>query len=262
MNRHPVSGRAETLELRETMNSNPRSRSKAFLTCFFTTAVLGIVLIGISCYQISHMGVDYRWLILLALTGITANSTLKIPAINSKISVADTFVLTSMIFFGPAAGCIAAAIEAFSGSVRAATKARRLEFALFNVGNVAACAYLAGQTFFIVLGKGPLYHNPEMTLAGFFPAAVILALSYYLLNSGTVALMVALESHKSACRIWKENFLWHAINYIACTFAAVLITVNGSLITPLTLLAAVVVVTTINVGCRNILGRIAPSPHA
>lgn len=262
MNSHPVSRRAETLKLGEAMTSNPRSRSKAFLTYFFSTAVLGIVLIAVSCYQVSHTGIDFRWLILVALTGIAANATLKIPAINSKISVADTFVLTSMIFFGPAAGCIAAALEAFSGSIRGSTKARRLEFALFNIGNVAICAYLAGQMFFLVLGKGPLHHNPEMTLAGLFPAAVILALSYYLLNSATVALMVALESRKSACCIWKENFLWHAINYIACTFGAVLITVNGSLITPLTLAAAVLVVMTIYVGYRNVLGRIAPNPQA
>lgn len=107
-----------------------------------------------------------------------------------------------------------------------------------------------------------LHRNPEVALAGLLPAAVILALSYYLLNSGTVALMLALESHKGVCRIWKENFLWHAINYFACTFGAVLITVHGSLITPLTLGAAVLVVMIIYVGCRNILGRIAPNPHA
>jgi hypothetical protein len=109
-----------------------------------------------------------------------------------------------------------------------------------------------------MLGKEPLYQDPKMALAGLFPAAVVLALSYYFLNSGTVALMVALDSDGSAYRIWRENFVWHAVNYFACTFAAVLISVHGSLITPYTLMAAGLVVMTIYACYRNLLGRFAP----
>jgi hypothetical protein len=244
------------------MTGTDGSRRKGYSAYFFSTAVVGSVLVAVSCYQVYREGIDLRWLLLAALTAISANAPLKIPGITSKISVADIFVLMSMIFFGPAAGCIMAAVEALSGSVRSATKARRLKFALFNIANLSLCAFVAGQIFFLVLGKGPLVHDPVTGFAGLFFAAVILALGYYLLNSGTVALMVSLDSGQNAYLIWKENFLWHAINYFACTFAAVLISVHGSLITPHTLLGAGLMVMTLYAGYRNILGRFTANPHA
>lgn len=243
------------------MTGTDRPRRTGYSAYFFSTAVLGTLLIAVSCYQVCGEGIDFRWLVLTALTVISANATLKLPGIKSKISVADTFVLMSIIFFGPASGCITAAVEALSGSIRCATKVRRLKFALFNIGNVAMCAFVAGQMFFLVWSKGPLYRDSESGFAGLFPAAVILALGYYLLNSGTVALMVALDSHGSTYRIWKENFVWHAVNYFACTLAAVFISIHGSLISAPTLATAGLVVMTIYAGYKNHLGRLAANPN-
>jgi hypothetical protein len=239
------------------MTSTIQSRQPAYWIYYVSTAVLGGAAMAYSCYQVFRIGADYRWLMLTALTLITASFTLKIPGTGSKISIADTFVLITMVFFGPAAGCLTAALEALAGSMRGSTSARRWKFALYNTSNVALCAYLSGLLYFLVLGRDPLYQDPGVSLAGLFPAAALLALAYYLLNSVTVAAIVALESGKSIFRFWLDHFVWHSINYFACTFGAVLIAVHSRSITPFHLAAAGLVVTIIYCAYRNVLGKLA-----
>jgi len=243
------------------MASTLRSRQPVYWIYYIATAMLGIAVISRSCFQVFSESMDYRWMILTALVLIVGSFTLKIPGTQSKISVADTFVLITMICFGPAAGCLTAMLEALAGSMRNATTARRWEFALYNASNVAICAYLSAQLYFLVLGRGPLLKDPGISLVGSFPAAVILALAYYLSNSGTVATMVALERKMNVYRIWRNHFVWHSVNYFACTFGAVLIAFNGSLMTPATMVAAGLVVTTIYAGYTNVLGKLAANPR-
>lgn len=215
-----------------------------------------------SCYRVFHQALDPRWLVLAVLTMLVAAFALKIPGINSKISVADTFILINLIVFGPAAGCITAALEALASSLRCATVSRRLEFALFNFGNGAICTYFSGLIYFLVLRNGPLYQNHEVTFTGLLPSAGVLALSYYLLNSGTVAIMVALESRRNIVRIWKENFLWCSINYFAGTLGAIFIATNGDLITSPNLIMAGLMVVTIYAVHRSVLGKLAAKMRA
>ena len=202
------------------------ARPPVYWTYLYSTAWLGFIVIAVSLYQVMSRQMNYQWLGLTALTIVVANCTIRIPGINSKISLSDIFVLLILILFGPAAGCISAALEALSGSLRCATKTRRLEFLMFNTGCVGLCAYISGLIYSAVHG------TTLMRLAGSLPAALVLALSYHLLNSVTVAIMLALESRQSVYTIWKENFLWLSVNYLMCGFAAVLLACNGNAMTP------------------------------
>jgi hypothetical protein len=155
----------------------------------------------------------------------------------------------NMILFGPAAGCIAGALEAFAGSMRCKTKARRVHFVLFNTGNVALCTYVSGLVYCAI--------RPATRMPGFLLAGFALALCYYLLNSWTVSLMLALDSGHGVCRIWKENFLWMSGNYLACSVAAILLTHSGTPATPLVLSVAGIVVLIIYTSFRTALERLA-----
>ena len=83
----------------------------------FTLAATGLILTAVSGWQLYPEGISLPWLLLTGLAAVSANASLKIPGVDSRISVADTFVLTSIIFFGPAAGCLSAAVEAIAGSL-------------------------------------------------------------------------------------------------------------------------------------------------
>jgi uncharacterized membrane protein len=226
----------------------------------YAIAWTGFILIATSLYRVFSTEIDYRWVALSVLTALVASRTLSIPGTNSRISISDIFVLTNLMLFGPTAGCISAAVDGFTGSTRCTTKSRRLEFVMFNTGNVAICGYLSGHVYSALHSGGPA--QDPAALFGLLPAALALALSYYLLNSATVSIMLALESHRGIYGIWKENFLWLALNYLTGAFGAALLSHNGDEVTPVLLISIGCVVTIIYVSCRTILSRLAASAHS
>jgi len=238
-----------------------RTRTKSYRAYFLSTVILGLALLGLCYYRVIGGGLDSRWMILAALAVMVGAFTLKIPGLNSKIAVADIFILLNLIFFGPAVGCLTAALEAFAGSLRSKTVARRLEFTLFNMGNAAICTYAAGQLFFLALGSGPLAQNPAATMGGILPAGALLAAVYYLLNSGTVALMVALESRTNVFRIWRRHYMPYSVHYVVSVLAAALVAINGELITPLNLLTVGMTAAALYCFYRVVHTRIAARQH-
>jgi len=194
--------------------------------------VLGLGSTAISCYYAGTHAVNYQWLILASLTIITGSFTVQIPGVNSKVSVADTFIFINIVLFGPAAGTITAALDGLAGSVRAKTTSRRLEFTIFNTANMALSAQLAGLAFYGVLGRGILNGIGQVRLRDVLIPMAILGLVHYVVNSGSVAAVVALETRANYYRIWRDSFLWTAIAYLSCASASVLVAVNADSISP------------------------------
>jgi hypothetical protein len=235
-------------------------RPPIYWVYLYSTAWTGFILIAVSLYGMFSTAIDYRWVVLTAMAVLVATRTLRIPGINSKLSIADIFVLTNIILFGPAAGCVSAALEGFIGSLRCATKARRLEYVMFNTGNVAICAFLSGLTCSMVQGMR-LNPQPATAFTGSFSAALVLALTYHLLNSVTVSMMLSVESHKGVYGIWKENFLWLVVNYLTCAFGAALLSHSGETVTPALLATVGIVVIVVYGSYRAVLGKLAACPR-
>ncbi len=188
---------------------------------------LGALAIAHCCWQMMRDGgLTYQWVILASLTMLTGTFTVKIPGVNSKISVADTFVFTNLIMFGPYVGGVTAALDGFTGSIRANTSSRRLQYTAFNTSAMAVSAFLAGKVFFALLGQAPLVMAPQVTLQQALLPAAVLAVVHYLTNSTSVAVIVALDSRRRVFKIWRESFLWTSITYFTCATIAALISVN------------------------------------
>ena len=216
----------------------PSGHPRPACRLFFYLIVLvgfGIVLEAIFHGHLQDLG--YQWLIIAALTVITGSFTVRIPAVDSRVSIADTFIFTNIVLFGTAAGAITAALDGLAGSIRARNRARRMEYALFNSANMGLSACLAGMAFFRVLGRPPLYGTGGVTFGEAFVPMAILGLVHYLSNSGIVAVMIALQDRSNAYRIWRESFLWTGSTYLTCASVAIFIAVNASAVTPFVLAA-------------------------
>ncbi len=182
--------------------------------------------------QIALGRVSYQWIILAALTILSSSFSIRIPNINSKISIGDTFFFTNLMLYGPAAGILTNSLDGLMGSLRARSRSRRLEFAFFNIAVTAVSAFISGTVFFHVLGRGPLFQ--EANLSGrevLFPLA-ILSIVHYMANSMSVAVIVALEQGRRIFRIWRDDFLWTSVTYFAGAAAAGFIAVSIGTITP------------------------------
>jgi diguanylate cyclase (GGDEF)-like protein/putative nucleotidyltransferase with HDIG domain len=200
---------------------------------FFRTIVLaGIGTLLYSGYDLYRHPTDWRWIILAGLCLLTSSFNIKIPGANSKMSISDTFYFTNLIVYGTSAGVITGALDGLLSSVRAQSRNRRLEYAAFNMSTMACSAMVGGWLFFFMLGQGPLSQQSPISYRQIMFPAALLGFVQYLLNSGTVAAIVALEARKSFYSVWKESFLWTSVTYLAGAAIAALAAVNFRIVGP------------------------------
>lgn len=210
----------------------------AYIYYLYSVSSLGLVSILYAIWQLPKQTTSHQWLILAILTVVTSTFSIKIPAVNSKITLGDTLILTNVVLFGPAAGTLTAALDAIVGSLYARTKSRRLQYMCFNLGTMATSALTGGTIFFHLLGRGPLYSNPMHSFYEILLPLSALGFIHYLCNSGSVAIMVALELRKNIREIWLDSFLWTSITYLAGAATAGFTAVRIGSMTP-TVLAVI-----------------------
>ena len=218
---------------------------------------LGVVFITLLIQDAFGILNSYQWIILAVLAVLGGFITVKIPGIKIKFSLADTFVFANIILFGPIVGAITAAIDGFAGSMRCKTKSRRVEFMLFNVAATAIPAYIAGELFVRTLIRQPVSQNPGMiSPAAFFPV-ILLAISYYVINSTCVAIIVALQNNQRIIRVWRENLLWGLIPPITCALGAVFVSSGMMAATPTTLAAILIMLAAIYLTFRASVEKVS-----
>jgi diguanylate cyclase (GGDEF)-like protein/putative nucleotidyltransferase with HDIG domain len=201
-------------------------RHPAYRPYLYCIAGVGFTLFALSVWEMARAGVSVYWLGLALLTAVISTLAIKIPGIDSKISIEDTLFFTTLVLFGSNAGIVTAGLQGLTGSLRVKSAGRRLEYALFNVGALTLCAYITGHVFFSLLGRKPLITGSAITWGKLaFPIAAM-ALVHYLCNSSTVATIIALDSRERIYRVWAKNFRWTSLSYITGASVAALIAVN------------------------------------
>ena len=200
---------------------NLSSPGRAYVLC---VSVIGLLIATHSLAQLVVQPVSLQWLILAALTLLTGSFTVRIPKINARLSVSDTFVFASVLLFGPAAGTITVVLDALIISLRLQHPFREPFRVIFNVALAALSTWVAAQIFFLVSGVQP--YSVEQTPLGqiLFPL-FLFTLTYFLVNTWLVSFALALEQHRRAYPIWRDNFFWLAVNYFGgASVAALLVT--------------------------------------
>src|SRR5688572_21787563 len=128
------------------------AQGRAFV---IVVSAIGLAVAVYSLAQLLVQQVNNQWLILAALTLLTGTFTVRIPGVPAHLSVSDTFVLASVLFFGPAAGAITALLDALIISLRVGHHAREPFRVIFNVSAVALATRVSGEVFFAVAGIQP-----------------------------------------------------------------------------------------------------------
>ena len=199
----------------------------------------GLLIVVFSIFMLLHSDIEPQWLILAFITILTSSYSIRIPGINSKISIGDTLFFTNLLLFGIPAGVITAALDGFAGSVRSQTLNRRIQYILFNSATMALSAFTAGTIFFKLSPTGLFSKEYNGGIIDLLIPLGVLAFAHYMMNSGGVAIIVALEKRKNIFHIWKDNFLWTSITYFAGVAAASFIAITVGDVTPQVLGVAV-----------------------
>jgi len=95
----------------------------------------------------------------------------------------------------------------------------------FNFGNLALSVWISGKLFFLVAGVEPLINNRESPFTGLIVPLLVLATSYFFVNSGLTATAIALAKKRPPRAVWVEHFLWLGPGYAAGACVALLLVV-------------------------------------
>lgn len=206
----------------------------------FVSAVVvsGFLAIAHSVYALRFTPVTSQWFVLAALTLLSGSITIKLPGIDASISVSETFVFTSVLLFGTAAGTITVALDGLIISLWLWRKGIGLHKLLFNTTAPALSIWLAAQLFFFVTGVPPLTHEAT-SLPALLPGLLLFAIVYFLLNSWLMATAVSFEEAASPLEIWRDNFLWLSLSFFSGASVSILL-VSVSREINLTALAVIV----------------------
>lgn len=181
----------------------------------YALALLGAAVSLICAYFLPLSQLDSRFAVLALITILVGSRiTIKIPGARGQISVSDTFIFLAILMAGVEAAVVLAAAEALSSSIRFTRKAKVL---FFNVGVMALSTFVTASLVYTLFPDLSLRH-------GFTPnlivALCVMALAQYGLNSGLIAVGVALGAGQTVWHSWRTNFLWTSLTYFAGAFGA------------------------------------------
>ena len=203
------------------MSDGRRPSSSRGLASFFVAAVsvCGVAVVAYSARVLLRTSVPPEWVLFSVLTILSGMLSIKIPSIASRFSLAEVFGLASVLLFGPEVGAVTLALDGLRISV--AWRMNRQQ-TVFNFANLGLSMWLSGSLFFLVSGTGPLFHQapPSATIV---LSLAVLAASYFAINSGLTATVIALSGRKSPRAVWVEHYLPLLPSYLAGASVALLL---------------------------------------
>jgi putative nucleotidyltransferase with HDIG domain len=178
-----------------------------------------------SFVQLYLRDIGWTWTILALLTLVSGSATVNLPALPATVSVSETFVFTSVLLFGPAAGTLTVALDALIISFWSYRKGHPTYKIVFNVCAVSSALWLASHLYYRISPYGPLYfvRDKNIELQFLLVPLLIFTIAYYALNTWLISFAIGLERKASSLKIWRENFVWVALNYFGGASVAALL---------------------------------------
>lgn len=210
----------------------------------------GFVAIAFAVYTMVMTPPPMNTLVFAGLGLLAGVCAVKIPGVNALVSASDTFFIASAMLFGPAPAMVALALDSAALAWRRGYDVRRL---LFNAAQPALSLGVAAWVFQL-LGGSPLDYSTRIT-ATILPLTALTAV-YFGLNSGLLAIAIALESNTSIAVVWRR--LWPlSMNYIAAASAAFCIVILMRAAGAMAALAVAPLVVVLHLTLRSITGRLS-----
>jgi putative nucleotidyltransferase with HDIG domain len=196
------------------------------------TVAIGSAVIALSALEVWSESFGPRWLVLAALTLLSGSATVKLPSVPATISISETFVFTSVLLFGPAAGATIVALDGLIISSWFARRRKELYRVLFNMAAPALSIWLSAHVYFLFPGVRPLVSNATITIDKLIVPLLVFALLHFIVNSTLIAVAVAFETGRGVWNIWRKDFLWLSLNYFGGASVSALLVVYTREIDP------------------------------
>jgi diguanylate cyclase (GGDEF)-like protein/PAS domain S-box-containing protein len=183
-------------------------RAQVFLVA---TVAIGFGLMA-ALARLPHVTGPAMWgFVALTLAAVATSAVkLHLPTTRSRATMSASFVIdfASLLLLGPQPTILVATAGALSQMILGSRRRNPLHRTLFNVASFAVTIVVTGWVYLELGGSiGSLDLPQDIT-----PLAVATT-TYFLINSGMVALIVSLSTAKNVFLVWRHNFLWSGPNY-------------------------------------------------
>src|SRR5712671_7092835 len=176
----------------------------------------GTLVLGYAALDAARTPQPIAWLTLAGLALLSGWFRVNVKSVSATFGIDDTFCITSALLFGPGPATIAIVAHSVVYSLRRRRPVRQMTF---NAAALALSMWGSAETFFVLARVGPLAiaQTPITQLVG---PLIALASVYFGLNSGLTAVAVGLDSDQPPIDVWKQNFRWLWVGYLAASSVA------------------------------------------
>lgn len=162
-----------------------------------------------------------RWgdlFLFLLLAGLAAVRRIHLTPRLGTISVGNVVVVATLLYLGLPEALLAALVSGVAGCLISQRTGRLqpLHRILFAAATVVLTTYAAGRVFTRLGGV------PGAPVAQLLWPTLPATLTYFLVNTGLVALIMAASEQALFFSLWRERFAWAWPGYLAASSAAIL----------------------------------------
>ena len=214
----------------------------------------GVLAVGTSVHQLATTPAALPWLVLAAFTIVGGMATLRLPNIPVSFSISDAFTFTAAVFFGPAAGAVAVAVDGLVISLQLAKRKFRAAATALQRHGAGARDVGGGDVFFWLVG-GPV--GPSMSSAACSSARSRLHRHLLRPQTGSIAIAIAFDQRNGPFAIWRRHFLPLWLTYFGGAAVAALLfaLVSSRVADPVVLGLVVPIPLILYAAFKNAVGR-------
>ena len=209
---------------------NRPAKVKLYIAAVVAVAIPIFAWAILTLFQLRHVYSWQDWVSLAALTIVACVSSkwvVRVPRTQSWMAVADCLILSVTMIYGVASGVIASGLFNLASYWFAIRKkplrhwAEDLRWntnqAIFNTASGGVYAFVYGHVYYAVLPTG------TVTAFQMILPMLLLAGTYFLLNSGSMHFMMAVTGRSKFWKLWKDNLPLVPLYFLASASGAAII---------------------------------------
>src|ERR1051325_11155234 len=187
---------------------------------------IGSAIFVYSAHSLSYKQLDLRFLTLfLLIVAISSRFAIRVPRVNTTITVADTFIFLTFLLYGPEAAVIVAAADGLSSGLHLS---RRWITILFNAGANASAVFTTGAIARLLFGAELNIASQPYSIS--LIILCVVAVTQYLLHTWLVAICLGLKTERPLWQTWSKHYLWSSLTYFIGAFlAGAIINLEGTI---------------------------------
>ncbi|MDH3528443.1 MAG: EAL domain-containing protein [Acidobacteriota bacterium] len=189
---------------------NAKSLTKKYMVL---VALLGVVCVAYSIYNLPFLKIDLYLLILVVLTvSIGSQISIPIPRFKSHISVSDSFIFLALLLYGGEVAVILAAIDAVFASWRFCKQKITV---FLNFGVLAVSTAIVSLTLhFAGLLEEVALHASQRNWDNFLIALSVMAIVQFIANTAIATVYGSMSTEQTLWDTWKTKYLWSFVTYV------------------------------------------------